>query len=389
MSAASRWTTRLSAIGMGCVLGALLGALLGEVALRVIGFSSPTFVMTDPVLGVAHIPGEEGWQAAEGRAYVRINSAGFRDEERALEKPASAFRIAVVGDSMVEALQVERSESVCAVLERVLRGRLGVDARVEVMNFGVSGYGTGQQYLLVRERVLAYAPDLVLLAFTIANDVSDNLRELKRVAYVPYFTLEGGELTLDASFLSSSEYKTRNAWAVRALVAAKRHSRLVQAIDRFRRRWLGRQRGRNRSVVFAEPPTGRWLRAWEVTEALLIAMRDLVEERGGAFALVTLSSGIQVNADAGVRESYTVKHGLRDLFYPERRLRALAERAGFPILNLAPEFLRVAEAEEMIFHGYGENLGSGHWNERGHEMAGQMIADWLCRAVIPSSRPCS
>lgn len=382
MNVRGRWTLRLLALGLGCVFG----VVFSETALRVFGFSHPTFVMTDPVTGVAHIPGEEGLQTAEGRAYVRINSAGFRDVERTLTKPASTFRIAVIGDSYVEAFQVERPDSVCLVIERALRGRFGADMAVEVLNFGVSGYGTGQEYLLVRDRVMAYAPNLVLLAFYVGNDVSDNLRELKKVPYVPYFTLREGVLTLDSSFLSSSEYKTRSAWYSRTFVATKRYSRLLQFVDQVRRQWSRRQRRREAAPrgseedrrLFEEPPTGHMLRAWEVTETLLIATRDLVEARGARFAVFTIGAGSQVTADTASRDRFKLRHGLADLLYPQRRLRELGDRAGFPILNLAPEFLRVATDDGIYFHGFGESLGHGHWNQRGHEMAGRLIADWLC-----------
>jgi len=51
-------------------------------------------------------PGAEGWWSKEGGAYVRINNGGLRDREHAKAKPTNALRIAVLGDSYAEALQV-------------------------------------------------------------------------------------------------------------------------------------------------------------------------------------------------------------------------------------------------------------------------------------------
>ena len=58
------------------LLGSVAFALIvAELVLRVLGFSRPVFVRADPVLGMAHIPGVEGWYTAEGKSYVRINAS--------------------------------------------------------------------------------------------------------------------------------------------------------------------------------------------------------------------------------------------------------------------------------------------------------------------------
>jgi hypothetical protein len=74
--------------------------------------------------------------------------------------------------------------------------------------------------------------------------------------------------------------------------------------------------------------------------------------------------------------------GVSDLSYPDRRIRALGEAAGFHVLNLGEGFVAVADQQQVYLHGF-ENtaLGWGHWNERGHELAAKLIAQWL--AAVP------
>ncbi len=74
--------------------------------------------------------------------------------------------------------------------------------------------------------------------------------------------------------------------------------------------------------------------------------------------------------------------GVADLYYPERRFNALAAREGFPILNLAPAFQAYADERRVFLHGFGRDLGNGHWNEEGHRLAGETIARWLCDSEI-------
>src|SRR5688572_15479505 len=103
-----------------------------------------------------------------------------------------------MGDSYAEALQVPQENAFWSVMESLLqtcdslgttkdtvgaplrgrplslrpevverRGAYGVapiqySRKIEVINFGVSGYSTAQQLITLRERVWAYSPDVVL-----------------------------------------------------------------------------------------------------------------------------------------------------------------------------------------------------------------------------------
>ncbi len=104
---------------------------------------------------------------------ISINSHGFRDSEFYKEKAEGVFRIAVLGDSQEEALQVALADTWQKVMTKKLSE--GSGSKVETYNFGVSGYGTDQQWLTLREKVWQFAPDLVILAFS-PNDVGDTYK---------------------------------------------------------------------------------------------------------------------------------------------------------------------------------------------------------------------
>jgi len=95
----------------------------------------------------------------------RTNLQGLRGAELAIPKPAGVFRIALVGDSVVEGVGLEREEDTLPVqLERLLAGR-----RIEVINAATRGYNTQAEVELFRRRVLPYEPDLVIVVF-VRND---------------------------------------------------------------------------------------------------------------------------------------------------------------------------------------------------------------------------
>lgn len=110
---------------------------------------------------------------------VSNNRMGFRDREHgAKQKP----RIVVVGDSFVWGYDAEQDERFTERLQAALPG-------FEVLNTGVSGYGTDQELLMLEARIDQLQPDLVLLIFCAENDQDDNASNLRYGYYKPYFTM--------------------------------------------------------------------------------------------------------------------------------------------------------------------------------------------------------
>ncbi|MBI4206766.1 MAG: SGNH/GDSL hydrolase family protein [Betaproteobacteria bacterium] len=144
---------------------------------------------------------------------MKINSRGWRDREHAVNKPEREYRIAVLGDSFAEALQVDLKDTFWSLLpERLARCGLESGKRIEAINLGVSGYGTAQQLLTLRRRVWEYAPDLVLVAFFPGNDVRNNSRALEPDRLRPFFVIKDGQLALDDSFAPTRASGNPSAW---------------------------------------------------------------------------------------------------------------------------------------------------------------------------------
>jgi hypothetical protein len=75
--------------------------------------------------------------------------------------------------------------------------------------------------------------------------------------------------------------------------------------------------------------------------------------------------------------------GVDDLFYPDRRIRALGERVGFAVLALAPALQEYAQRTGGNVHGF-RGTSAGHWNAVGHREAGRLLADEVARMWDPS-----
>jgi hypothetical protein len=380
----------------------MVALLFAEVGLRVAGFSYFNAYIVDREVGYSLRPNAEGWWRKEGTTYVRINSHGLRDREHAFTKPPDTIRIAVVGDSFAEALQVPIEKTFWTLLEQKLQGcaaLAGIDAagkKVEVLNFGVSGFSTARELIFLRQRVWQYKPDVVLLLVTTGNDIRDNSRELNRYdSALPYFVYREGVLTPDDASLKARNrsvlFRLQQSFIGRAFDSIRSHSRVLGLLDTARETYQNREQQPTGfrdgpagepgldAEVFRAPVNSDWAEAWKVTEGLIVQMRAEVEAKGTKFLVVTGSKGIQVNPDAATRAEYMKQLGVDTLFYPDLRLKALGEQAGFEVLTLAPALQEYATRNQVFLHGVGDTTGKGHWNETGHRVVAELIAEKICK----------
>ena len=386
---------------------------LTEIGLRMINYSVPTFYSPDAHLGYRLTPGIEGWYRKEGESYVKINSDGLRDTEHAKQKNANTLRIAIIGDSYAEALQVPLENAFWKIAENRLQNCSAPGGKkVEMINFGVSGYGTAQQLITLQRQVWDYAPDIVLLAVTTNNDVTDNSRVLKKTDEIPYFVYRDGKLELDNSFRENKAFRWRTSNLSRLGAWLRDNLRFVQLGHEAQysiKNYLAKRRApapatqqiSNQSpdanapqqqqntairaedvgidnLIYREPNEAVWLDAWRVTEGLLVEMRNEVASKNAKFLVVTLSNGIQVFPDRAARQAFLEKVGASDIFYPDTRIKNLGARENFTVYNLAPELQTYAEQNKVILHGFGETIGSGHWNTEGHRVGGELLSQKLC-----------
>ena len=366
------------------VASAALAVLAFEAVLRAVGFSAPIWYRPDAQLGWTLRPGTSGWFTREGRAFVRINPAGQRDRVHPLAKPEAVYRVAVLGDSYSEAMQVELESSWWWLLgERLQHCGFQPGKRIEVLNFGVSGYGTAQQYLALESTAIRYRPDLVVLQFTNGNDVQDNSAVLAAEKERPFFVPDArGGLRIDRAFASSPAQLKRSSSLYEALRRASDRSRVVQLVHAARSMSLvgsahaqadELEAGLARAPL-APPADPRWEQAWRVTEGAIAMIDDFARRHGARLAVVTVPYAIQVHPDRALRESAQAKLGVPDLFYPDRRIEALARARGFAAVALAPAMQGGSE----LLHGF-DGRGLGHWNARGHRVAADIIAASLCK----------
>lgn len=375
-------SARLRAVGIMLSLTAILVTLLiAEVILRSThAFGARlSWCQPDPVVTFRYTPNRPYWNYAENDHPItgRINSFGWRDRQRSLEKPPCVYRVAFLGDSLVEAFQVESDSTFLALAEDDLNSRL--DAAVELMNFGRSGVAQTEEFVFLQSDVMSFSPDLVAVLFNPTNDIDDVASGRIGLLRSSHELAPDGELQLDTSFNRTFSYRARAA-----ISGIKQRSALVSLLAE---RWNLLEQTRLRRT--APPDEGRlqgylslcasrpdtvYVKNYRLCKALIREMARSCDRRGVRFLLVCGSS-VYEREDllACVAEDPAF-----DPYFFEADLACYADSLGIDYLGLETPFLEHCAAG-------GGSLHWGHYNYVGHRVVARVLGSKLTGII--SERP--
>jgi hypothetical protein len=168
----------------------------------------------DAELGWAPVPNSVSTVTTARSIHARHNSLGFRDIEfKPDQRPVMLF----IGDSFVWGVDAEANER----FTDLLRDRL---PQYSVVNAGVSGYGTDQEYLWLKRIWPDIHPDVVVLFFCTDNDRKDNTTNVRYGRYrKPVFTTHpDGALRLAGQPVPKSlQLRIKESWLVRHVWLAR------------------------------------------------------------------------------------------------------------------------------------------------------------------------
>ena len=173
-------------ITAGMVIITLVGL---EIFLRIADFREFRESLTERSLGYGY-DSELGWAPVPNSTGViktfrtteyKHNSMGLRDEEFTLDaKPTIMF----LGDSFVWGLDSQADERFTELLKPKIPD-------YKIVAAGVSGYGTDQEYLLLKRLWPKIKPAVVVLIVCAQNDRLDNSTNIRYENYhKPYFAIQ-------------------------------------------------------------------------------------------------------------------------------------------------------------------------------------------------------
>jgi lysophospholipase L1-like esterase len=331
-----------------------------------------TFFEYDSLLGWKNKPNAEGiFVMPDSRTFVKINSKGLRDKEYSYEKPDGIKRIVVLGDSFTWGYGVEDKDRFTEILEDSLLNNY------EVINMGVSGYGTDQELLTLETEGVKYNPDLVIVAFHPVTDLEDNANAIQYSYPKPLFVMsKNGNLSL-----TNTPVPKKEDWIKRWELEEEntKNESLFTKLKKFLGEHSHTYHFFSRAVVsnptllklfqkigvIEELPTGTLgyilnQHDWDLTKALFREI-DTVAKNNGARTLIFI-----------VRYKYT------DIRLNEALDKITAELVDFGkqndimVLDYLPTFIKYAGAGDQLYFKH-----DGHWNADGHRTAAESIYEKL------------
>jgi len=312
--------------------------LFVEVAVRLVGLEKPPkhlkpqgMYLRDPELGHVLAPNISVMhESADWVTRVSTNSFGFRDREVGPKGPHT-FRILSLGDSYTFGYGVEAGDSYPEQLERFLNERAGKQPRFDVINAGVSGYGTIQEFLQLRRHVEAINPDLVILGFFTGNDFENNLTFLGR--FNRKFSGVGGW---------AADHVRLAAFLERTLKNAEIKMRTAESLD--------------------------------VALDVIADFARLCKERGTPFAMMIITPPRANLAEYHSRNSLRLTLDRAFGANPLRLLEEFKKRTqtlGIPILDTLELLQGMEDKGKLSFPV------SGHWTPLAHRIVALKLRDWL------------
>jgi len=321
----------------------------------------------DPGLGNRYLPNQRGtFVADEIHARFRINDAGWNSRRDYLQAEApAAQRVAVVGDSFIEALQVDFDRSYPALLEDHLN-RIGPGPPWEVYSFGMSGANLVQYAYVLDEVRSVHTPDVVILNI-VANDFAESLYGLGRADNWTLQPTDAGLEPVAPRPASNLRWKQllRHSALARYLVI---NQRLPQKLHFVRSLFYGDVRNFEANVDVAG------LDPLADSRDLERLLRDILGRYRAAAAGAELYIVLDANRGDLYHEGERRPSKIRPMFAAIARL---AREQGIGVLDLTQPFREAYQRDGARF----EFQHDGHWNAHAHAVVAEAVAIWLAPAI--------
>jgi hypothetical protein len=373
------------------VLACFVGLVISEVVLRLMPtakyFVSDFGHVPHERLGWVNPSGvESGYASRDFDVTISFNSFGMRDKPRSFKKN-KRYRIAVLGDSMVQAIQVPDDAVFTRLMEKA------VD-KIEVLNFGVSGYGTTQELLMYEILVERFNPDLVVVMANGFNDPFDNSIRLQELGggasqeiHLRPFYVKGpqGELTLVDPILPEETKKKSRFRSVKSFLKKFLIVRLGNDIrrDGWTRVWgsFNRRRnaaGKHQAAVETKIPlesvsreiekrekSPDWQEAWALTAEIFKLFAEKVKENGSQLVIVSCPS-----------EPVDIVQDTEKLSALDENLKHIAGELGVDFWAMTPDF-RYYIQEKKLDPPHLHFTRDGHWRDLGHRVVADSLLKFL------------
>ena len=363
-----RWKNLLFNIIALCI-GLIIFGILGEIITRIIYSKGipevlPAMFMNEKVTGYRLKPNFTGAHThRDFRVIYSMDSLGYRDYDHPLHKPAGTFRILVLGDSFTFGVGVPMEDTYPKVLEKMLNAHKS-SIRYEVINTGVPGYNTDQEYYYFVKEGISLEPDLVIVGFFGMNDVDG-----VEFGWQNFSTQNGYLVKVPPLKLHIPEMK--GFLLTHSTLARITYYNLSKLADAYHRHGKPRELPMQ---IYHDNYTDSFAKALTKTEQYLLDMKKMSVSHKAKFILLLIPFEMEVNKKNWVKylleDTYSDKVYNQNLLKPSRLFSQFGKDKDISTLDLVPIF-RTDHPETCYF------TWEPHWNRNGHLLAAKSIYSYL------------
>ena len=312
---------------------------------------------------------------AEFSILVKTNSHGLRGNEYSYEKPPNVTRIFGLGDSFQFGFGVENNETYMSIIEGSLNKKANASGswmQYEMLNAGVSGYGTLQELRLFEEEGKKYSPDIVILSFY-ANDLGDNEETSNRCIM---FARNG--------YLVDERMINPGPISFKARVFLNQHSDLYCHLRNVALKVSPGLRlpeienlTTNQYTILRHYQKGvhdeKTLERLNLTFSIIGQLKQAVESQGAKLVIVIIPERFQV--DTGEWKGIVKKYGLDEKDFDLGRLgsdiKEFASSENITVIDMLPQLQEEGKSTKLY------NYIDAHLNVEGHASAAKIIESGL------------
>jgi hypothetical protein len=331
----------------------IITPLLCEGVVRVYSWLSfPKMMRINESYGWYHATDSQKVFITEGeKALIVQNRLGHRGPNYRPQPALGKKRVLVLGDSFTEGSHVGEDELFTNIIANNY-------SNLEVMNAGIGGWSTVQEYLYLRDAGLKLHPDLVLLMF-FENDLVENcLSFYPSIGPRPYALMQNGQLEIN-------EKPSPDEWRKYALPLpfALQLNQYSLAYNFFNFRVYQRIRAPYlRQLEYEDVKKTDSYPTMEIEKMILRKMHKPLKEKGILFAIGLIPTKLDV------------QKGLSEIHAP---LISFCNEENIPCLSLVnPLKLEYVKGNKPYFEI------DIHWNRVGHRVAAEVLGKYIQQLLL-------
>lgn len=344
----------------------------------------------DPQTGYTHRANISGIWATENRARISTNLYGFRAnglKDETIGQDKDWLRIGIIGNSVVEALQVNDTETFIARAEKDLQN---AGYKIRIYNLGLAGSPPALEIRRAYKFSKLLNLDFIFF-FNSPDNITHNL-DYSQGGTSPFYRLEDkGNVVIDESFLKTRSYQIRQSFLGEFFYGLMQHLKIMNVLNhRLNHGIFAELNGfldKNHGNQASKKTSACETQALEMLAGL--NQKKSINDRLKLFnAYIDDLKKIETETQAQVIFSLYDTWEDCDLLLREKSYGAFSKRLSHEKI----EFFHLQNALRKAFpdqeninlsnlRGFGASQGYGHLNDLGHTVFSEALKNYILENI--------